>query len=76
MQMRTVTKIATLTGLTALVGCVANLRRFVPHVRGSRRGIGGAYQPGIVQGAHIRQHRIPGQAFYGIDDDGALEIVS
>jgi hypothetical protein len=36
----------------------------------------GAYQPGIAQALTFANIEHQGQAFYGIDDDGALEIVS
>lgn len=36
----------------------------------------GAYQPGIAQALTFANIEYQGQNFYGIDDDGALEIVS
>jgi hypothetical protein len=74
MQMRTVTHIGTqvIGSSTYVPICDGSSHTFTVRVEATE----GAYQPGIAQALTFANIEHQGQAFYGIDDDGALEIVS
>jgi hypothetical protein len=54
------------------VACDGSSRTFTVQVQASQ----GAYQVGIAQALTFANIEYAGETFYGIDDDGALDIVS